>query len=110
MEESILYTIKNMIGLEPDYDVFDKHLIVLINSAFFELYQLGIHTDFIYAISDETQTWDDFGQYECMESIKEFIYLSVLKKFDTPTSSVLTSVIDKSLDDLRFRLMVESDE
>ena len=110
MEESILYTIKNMVGLEPDYDVFDKHLIVLINSAFFELYQLGIHTDFIYSITDETQTWDDFGQYECMEAIKEFIYLTVLKKFDTPNSSVLLGSIDKSLEDLRFRLMVEGND
>lgn len=99
-----------MIGLEPDYDVFDQQIIIHINSAFFELYQLGIHPDSIYSISDETATWDDYGIYDYINAVKEFVYLTVLKKFDSPTSSVLVNSIDKTLDDLRFRFMVESDE
>ena len=106
--DSILFTIKNMIGLEGEYDVFDQQLIILINAAFFELYQLGVHPDSIYTISDETSTWDDFGDYDYMNAVKEFVYLSVLKTFDPPNSSVLLGSIDKTLEDARFRLMVEA--
>ena len=108
--ESILYTIKKMIGLEPDYDVFDQHLIVLINAAFFELYQLGVHSDSVFKITDEKDSWDDFGSYEFMDAVKTFIYLKTLRSFDSPTSSVLVNTIDKELNDLQFRLMVESDD
>lgn len=46
MEESILLTIKRMLGIEdPSYEVYDQDLIVYINSAFMLLNQLGIGLD-----------------------------------------------------------------
>lgn len=107
--DSILFTIKNMLGLEEDYEVFDQHLIVLINAAFFELYQLGVHSESVFKITDDSDTWEDFGSYEYMDAITNFIYLKVLKSFDSPSATVLVNSIEKELEDLRFRLMVESD-
>lgn len=99
-----------MIGLEADYDVFDQHLIVLINAAFFELYQLGVHSESVFKITDDNDTWEDFGDYEYMDAVKNFIYLKTLRSFDPPSSGAMMNAIEKELSDLQFRLMVEGDD
>lgn len=42
MSDSILLTIKKMLGLTEEYTAFDPDIIVLINSAFMTLEQLGV--------------------------------------------------------------------
>lgn len=39
---SILYTIKKLIGLEPDYNAFDESIIAFINGAFATLQQWAL--------------------------------------------------------------------
>ena len=41
MEQSILNTVKKILGLAPEETVFDLDVITHINTAFSTLYQLG---------------------------------------------------------------------
>ena len=60
MEESILTSIKKMLGPSEDYDYFDPDLIIHINSVFMILTQLGVGPSEGFSIKDKTAVWSDF--------------------------------------------------
>ena len=86
-EQSILKSIRQRIGPSASYDVFDNDLIVLINSAFSRLRQLGVGPDYPFYIEDEDAEWSDFMEDGEMEEIKDYVYLSVKIIFDPPANS-----------------------
>ena len=86
-EQSILKSIRQRIGPSARYDVFDNDLIVLINSAFSRLRQLGVGPDYPFYIEDEDAEWSDFMEDGEMEEIKDYVYLSVKIIFDPPANS-----------------------
>ena len=57
--ESILSTIRQMVGGEENATYFDTDLKVHINAALFRLYQLGVGSA-PYEVTDATNTWNDF--------------------------------------------------
>ena len=78
MEESILVTIKKMLGLAEDYTPFDTDVIVLINSALMILTQANVGPKEGFRITGFDETWDDFLVNEVLlESAKQFIYISL---------------------------------
>lgn len=86
-EPSILKSIRQRIGPSADYEVFDNDLIVLINSAFSRLRQLGVGPTYPFRIEDEDAEWSDFIEDGVMEEIKDYVYLSVKLIFDPPSNS-----------------------
>ena len=58
--ESILTSIKKLLGIEETYDQFDPDLIMDINAVFMILNQLGIGPADCFSISDKTSNWVDF--------------------------------------------------
>lgn len=102
--ESILTTIKKLLGIEEDDNSFDLDIIVLINSALSTLFQLGVG-EAAFSITDDSSTWNEyFGDREDLELIKEFIFLSVKVIFDPPTiGGVLQAYRDK-INELTFRI------
>lgn len=98
MGESILNTVKSMMGSDDAYDVFNVDLIVLINSSFAHLNDLGAGPSDPFSITGDTETWDDFTDDKFIKAkAKEFVYLDVKLKFDPPTSSFVL----KSFEDMR---------
>ena len=59
--ESILESIRKLIGPSAQYTIFDNDLIMHINSAFFTLHQLGL-TEEPFVISGTDETWDEFHE------------------------------------------------
>lgn len=88
MNDSILNTIKKLIGLDEDYTVFDTDIIIHINSSFWRLRQLGLGVD-NFVIKDKEATWSDYlgDDVNKMEVVKTFIYLNVRLLFDPPTNN-----------------------
>ena len=108
---SILLTIKHMLGgLVEDEGHFNLDLVVLINSAFTKLWQLGVGpTDAPFKIEDDTAEWSDF-EYDDIEMVKEWIYLDVKTIFDPPAnSSVLQAYKDRMFED-EFRMNIMAEE
>ncbi len=58
--ESILTSVKKMLGITDDYEHFDSDIIMHINSVFFILYQLGVGPSKVFSIRDKTALWSDF--------------------------------------------------
>lgn len=110
--DSILDSIKKLLGITSDYDVFDQDIIMAINTSISILAQIGVTPDtdgFMVSSSDET--WDDYlkNQNEIIHMVKHFIYMKTRLLFDPPTSSILSEVMNKQLDELTFRIHIVVD-
>lgn len=112
MDESILLTIRKLIGGDEEYsasDPFVFNIIIAINSALATLNQFKVGVEG-FTISDGTETWADFlGPTESANSVTlnevmSFVYLRVRKEFDPPTSSVLMQAINEQIDEIGWRL------
>lgn len=107
---SILTSIKKLLGITEDYEYFDQDLIMHINSVFMILNQLGVGPDTCFSISDKTSKWEDFSEnISDMESVKTYVYLKVRLVFDPPQSSFVLEAIRKNIDELEFRLNISQD-
>lgn len=110
MEESILYTIKKMLGLQANYNVFDTDIITFINSALMTLQQIGVGPNGGFAITDEYALWSDFIPGNIMlEGVKTYIYLSVKLLFDPPGNSVVTESMKSLKEELEWRLREQAE-
>lgn len=108
--DSILGSIKKLLGITEVYDVFDKDLVMHINSVFFVLTQLGVGPAEGFAIQDETAVWDDFIPCGAnLEAVKSYVYLKVRLLFDPPQSSALTEAINRQISEFEWRLNVAVD-
>ena len=104
-ENSILLTIRKMIGPSASYDIFDTDLIVNINSAFSRLCQLGVGPSSPFKITGQTETWEDFMPADAMPpEVKQYIYLKTRQIFDTPASATVVNVIKEQLDMLEWTM------
>lgn len=109
--ESILTSIKKLLGITEDYDHFDADLIMHINSVLVILNQLGVGDDNGFAITDDSATWSDFlGNDTRLNLVKSFVALKVRLLFDPPQSSAVKEAIDNTLAELEFRICVEADK
>ena len=107
MDESILNTIKEMLGASPDYDAFNTDIIIHINTAFMELTQIGVGPQEGFMITDDSETWADFipeTDALQLQGIKSYVYLSVKLVFDPPSNSSATESINRQLAKLEWRL------
>ena len=110
MEESILASIKKFIGIPSNYEIFDQDLILLINSEFSTLYQLGVGSDSAFKIESYDSVWSDFsGDKDYIESVKELIGIRVKIVFDPPGSSFVLEALKSKADELTWRLNVADD-
>lgn len=106
---SILNSIKKMLGLAEDYDAFDTDIIILINGALMILQQLGVG-EVGFSITDSSATWDSFTEYRSdIEAIKTYVYLKVKMAFDPPANSTVLKAYEDSCKELEWRLNVQVD-
>lgn len=105
--DSILTSMKKMLGMEPDYDHFDTDVIVNINTVFMHLQQLGVGPKGGYSITDSKQKWEDFTEGEQIEAVKTFMYLRLRLLFDPPTNAFLVDSMERQVKELEWRLNVQ---
>lgn len=106
--ESILDSIKLLLGIDKDYRHFDNQLIPHINSVFMILWQLGVGPRTCFMIEDEYAIWDDFteGRYD-VNAVKTYVYLRVKLIFDPPTTSFVLDAMKRQADEMEWRLNVQ---
>lgn len=81
--DSILTSIKKLLGIGADYTQFDADVIMHINSVFFTLKQLGVGPVNGFRIQDNSEVWEDFlSEEESIEAVKSYMYLRVRLLFD----------------------------
>lgn len=109
---SILLDVKKVAeGIAPDYDHFDQDLILHTNTALSILAQLGVGPKNGFLITDDSQTWEDFmGNDPRFNMAKSYVIQKVRLLFDPPLGSAVIEAMNKSLDELAWRIAVASDE
>ena len=108
--DSILTSIKKLLGIEENYTHFDTDITIHINSVFLDLNQIGVGPKEGYSIEDKQDLWDDFiPNSPKLEAVKSFMYLKVKLLFDPPQSSALIESMNRQIDKLEWRLNVEVD-
>lgn len=103
--DSILNSIKKLIGYEPDYTRYDTDLIIHINTALGTLTQLGVGSSSGFFITDSSATWDDFiGEIGNLESVKTYVYVKVKLVFDPPPTAAAIEALNKLANELEWRI------
>lgn len=108
MTNSILLTVKKMLGIDEAYDAFDTDIITNINSVFLTLNQLGVGPSGFQIAGDDDE-WPDFVDPIEYPGIQSYVYLKVRLLFDPPTNSFLVENIQKQIDEFEFRLNVQAE-
>ena len=109
MMDSILTSVKKLLGVGEEYTHFDDDIITHINSVIFILTQIGIGPVEGFAIISKDQTWNDFLQGRInIESVKSYVYLKVRLLFDPPSNSFLVEAIERQISEYEWRLNITS--
>lgn len=107
MGESILTSIKKLLGIPEEYEHYDMDLIIHINSVFSILNQLGVGPSKPFIISDDTSTWDEFIPDESfIACAKSYVYQRVKILFDPPTTSFNLDAVKNTINELEWRMSV----
>ena len=106
--ESILNSIKKMLGITEEYKNFDPDIIMHINTVFMTLNQLGVGPAEGYRIEDDLATWHDYIKDEQnLDGVKTYIYLKVRLLFDPPLNSAVINAIQQSINEFEWRLNIQ---
>lgn len=110
MNDSILDTIKQTIGVSADDDSFDVDLIVAINSALMGLADIGVGPSSGRIITGSSETWSMlYGVRDDFEMVKSFVTLKVRLLFDPPTSSFVLESMKALAAEYEWRLNVRAE-
>ena len=110
--ESILTSIKKMLGIAEEYTHFDSDLIMHINSVFPTLRQLGVGPSKGFRIEDKIATWSDYiteTEYITYDSVKTYVYAKVRLIFDPPTSSAHVESLKEIIKEFEWRLKEDAE-
>lgn len=109
LSDSILTSVKKLIGINEDDISFDLDIILHINAAFGTLYQLGvIQKPFTISSKEDTYT-DAFpgGSEDVISQVKMYLVYKTKLGFDSSglTGNVIQT-IKEQIKELEWRLMV----
>lgn len=106
--DSILTSIKKLLGIAEEYTHFDADIIMHINSVFMTLTQLGVGPSTGFIIEDDTAYWEDFiTDTTKLQAVKTYIYLKVRLVFDSSSlGSATLAAYERQIQELEWRLNV----
>lgn len=108
--DSILTSVKKMLGIPEDYEQFDMDIIMHINSVLTILNQLGVGPEEGFVITDKSTVWTDFiGDSTLIELVKSYVYLKVRLIFDPPQSSSIIEAMNRQISEFEWRINVAVD-
>lgn len=110
--DSILTSVKKLLGIAKDYKQFDDDIILHINTVFMNLTQLGVGPEEGFFIEDDSAEWNDFVDTEEIlqfNAVKTYVYLKVKLLFDPPLSSAVIESTNRMVSELEWRLNVAAE-
>ena len=108
--DSILTSIKKLLGITESYTHFDADLIIHINSVFSILLQLGVGPSTGFAIQGESETWNSFvADASKIELIKSYVGMKVKLLFDPPPTGPATEALNRIISEFEWRILAAAD-
>ncbi len=110
MGESILESVKHLLGPGSCDDHFDDDLIIFINGVFSQLTQLGVGPEKGFSIDGPDKFWEEYiSDDPKLEMVKTYMYTKVRLRFDPPQSSSVIQLMQQDASELEWRLNVAVD-
>ena len=116
MNNSILTSIKKLLGLTEEYEVFDADIITHINTVFLTLQQVGVGPENGFMINDKYALWTEFIDTDSepenltlLSAVKSYIYLKVKLLFDPPLNGSVMEANKQMIQELEWRLNIEAE-
>lgn len=109
--ESILTSIKKLLGIAEEYVQYDADIIMHINSVFMSLNQLGVGPSEGFFIEDDTAEWTDFiPDLNKLQAVKTYIFLKVKIVFDSASiGSATLAAYERTIQELEWRLNIAAE-
>lgn len=108
--DSILTSIKKMLGIDADYSPFDMDIIMHINAVFVILRQLGAGPEGGFSITGATETWSNYSSdSNLVNLVRPYMYLKVRLAFDPPQASAAVESTKEMIAELEWRISVHVD-
>ena len=106
MEESILTSVKKVVGLASAYTEFDEDILMHINSTLSTLTQMGVGVDGGLVIQDATPEWSAFiaEDAELYSMVRSYVSLKVKMLFDPPSTSFTINAFNEQLKEYEYRM------
>lgn len=111
ISESILTSIKKLLGIDENYTHFDADIVMHINGVFSILTQMGVGPANGFSISGKDETWSAFitDKPNIFSLVKSYVYMKVRLLFDPPLSSAAIESINRQISEFEWRLFVAAD-
>ncbi len=110
LNDSILVSVKKMLGLEDEYTPFDTDIMIDINAALMKLTQLGVGPKEGFQVTDYNNSWSEFITNDVLlGGVKTYVYLQVKMLFDPPTNSFVMDAMQRQADEIGWRLNVQAE-
>jgi len=111
IQDSILDSIKHLLGITRDNTVFDQDLIILINGTLADLISHGVGPQSGYVITSNTNVWSEFIQGDNAakkENVKTYVFIKVKLVFDSgQMNSKMIEVFESRAKEIAYRLYTE---
>lgn len=114
--DSILTSIKKLLGIAEEYEHFDEDIVIQINTVFMTLKQIGVGPSEGFEIQNDSSTWNQYIDVEkepdklsLLSAVKTYIYLKVKMVFDPPLNGSVAESIKQTISELEWRLNHESE-
>lgn len=108
LSDSILSSVKKLIGISEEDDSFDLDVMFNINAASSVLYQLGVLSR-PYMVTSKEDTYDDLipgASEDIVSQIKMYFVYKTRLGFDSSTlSATVIEVIKEMIKEAEWRLM-----
>lgn len=112
-DESILTSVKKVLGIPEYYEHFDQDILLHLNSVMSILHQLGVGPENGFVVEDDSTTWSDLfdGDIDTnkMSYVKSYVCLRVRLLFDPPASSGAIDAMERQMRELEWRITVTRD-
>ena len=108
--DSILTSIKKLLGVAEDYTHFDADIIIHINAVFMDLTGLKVGPSSGFIITDKSAVWTDFVSNPLrLAAIKSYMYLRVKLLFDPPTNASLLNSMQQQIEKFEWLINVAAE-
>lgn len=110
--ESIVNTIKKLVGIDVEDNSYDTDVIIFIRSTMLALTQMGVISLPGFILTSINETWNDYlgTDIRIIDPVTTYLFLKTKLIFDPPSNSTLMKSIENSIAELDFRipLLVET--
>lgn len=109
--DSILDSVKTLLGLDPESDEFNTDVLVHINAAIFTLQQLGVGPAFPFVVTSRKEKFSEYLEDNelLIQEVRLYIFYKVKLGFDPPSVSAVIEVLKEMIKEAEVRINMQVD-